>query len=118
MPRTSFRSNVVFPYSLIIKSNLSPSPPSPPLAATGHANSLTTVCNLYRMGNRDCQERFSLPMLRHAAIELTQITTGQLPHPMTELYGEQRAWGEKGACANGGCGDDRGGWWFVKLLIL
>jgi isopropylmalate/homocitrate/citramalate synthase len=56
-------------------------------AATGHANSLTTIANLHRLGNADVAARFSLPGLRSAAVEITRITTGQLPHPMTELYG-------------------------------
>jgi isopropylmalate/homocitrate/citramalate synthase len=56
-------------------------------AASGHANSLTTIANLHRLGNADVAARFSLPKVREAAIEITRITTGALPHPMTELYG-------------------------------
>lgn len=56
-------------------------------AATGHANSLTTLCNLHRLGNEYVQRTFDLPRMRDAAIDITRIATGALPHPMTELYG-------------------------------
>jgi hypothetical protein len=56
-------------------------------AACGHANSLTTLTNLHRLGNAYVQERFNMPALRTAAIRMTQLTTGADPHPMTELYG-------------------------------
>jgi hypothetical protein len=56
-------------------------------AGVGHANSLTTICNLQRLGNEDAKRRFNLPALRAAAIEATHICTGEAPHPQTELYG-------------------------------
>jgi hypothetical protein len=56
-------------------------------AACGHANSLTTITNLIKMGNKDAQARFNLPKMREAAIEMTMICTGAMPHPNTELYG-------------------------------
>ena len=56
-------------------------------ASTRHANSLTTLCNLHRLGNQHVQKKFNLPKLRQAAIDMTVIITGQPPHPMMELYG-------------------------------
>ena len=56
-------------------------------AASGHANSLTTVSNLIKMGNANARKRFDLAKMRAAAIEMTVICTGSEPHPSTELYG-------------------------------
>jgi len=58
-------------------------------AGTGHANSLTTITNLVRLGNKDTASRFNLASLRAAAIEATKVCTGELPHPLTELYGSR-----------------------------
>jgi hypothetical protein len=58
-------------------------------AGVGHANSLTTICNLQRLGNEDAKRRFNLATLRAAAIEATRVCTGEAPHPQTELYGSR-----------------------------
>lgn len=58
-------------------------------AAVGHANSLTTICNLQRLGNEDARQRFDLAKLRAAAIEATIICTGEPPYPQMELYGSR-----------------------------
>lgn len=56
-------------------------------AACGHANSLTTIANLHRLGNPYVRRTYNLGRLRRAAIDMTKIITGEMPHPMTELYG-------------------------------
>lgn len=56
-------------------------------AASGHANSLTTVSNLIKMSNAHARRQFDLAKMRAAAIEMTVICTGCEPHPSTELYG-------------------------------
>jgi len=58
-------------------------------AGVGHANSLTTICNLQRLGNEDARQRFNLGTLRAAAIEATRICTGEAPYPQMELYGSR-----------------------------
>ena len=58
-------------------------------AAAGHANSLTTIANLHRLGNSHVRKTFNLARLRQAAIDMTKIITGGPPHPMTELYGSR-----------------------------
>lgn len=58
-------------------------------AGCGHSNSLTTIANLVRLGNKDAESRFHLGNLRKGAIKATQIVTGNMPHPMTELYGSR-----------------------------
>ena len=58
-------------------------------AATGHANSLTTVTNLHRHGNSAVQKKYNLMAMRKAAIAIERIVTGEDPHPMTELYGSR-----------------------------
>jgi hypothetical protein len=57
-------------------------------AVCGHANSLTTITNLVRIGNARVGSRFNLAQLRRAAVRATVIASGAPPHPMTELYGE------------------------------
>eukprot|EP01033_Poteriospumella_lacustris_P002947 gene2947-2155_t len=56
-------------------------------AITGHASSLMTLTNLARLGNRRVLERFNLPKLREAAIRVTEITTGAVPHEKHEILG-------------------------------
>lgn len=56
-------------------------------AAMGHASSTVTILNLIRMGNKKVLRNFNCAELRNAAIAVTQITTGQLPHPKQPVYG-------------------------------
>ena len=58
-------------------------------AAFGHACSSITLMNLVRMGNRKVMNKFNCKYLRHAAIEVTRITTGMTPHPRQCMYGER-----------------------------
>ena len=58
-------------------------------AAFGHACSSITLLNLICMGNKKVQKRYNCTYLRNAAIEVTKITTGILPHPRQCLYGER-----------------------------
>lgn len=55
----------------------------------GHSCSITTLVNLARLGNEKVKERYNLPALHRAAVEITKITTGSMPHPRTEVYGAQ-----------------------------
>jgi isopropylmalate/homocitrate/citramalate synthase len=55
----------------------------------GHSCSITTLVNLARLGNTKVKERYNLPALHRAAVEITKITTGLAPHPRTEVYGAQ-----------------------------
>ena len=50
-------------------------------AAVGHASSTVSIMNLIRMGNTKVQKKFNCTYLREAAINVTKITTGLLPHP-------------------------------------
>ncbi|KAK3263231.1 hypothetical protein CYMTET_27950, partial [Cymbomonas tetramitiformis] len=56
-------------------------------AAVGHACSAQTITNMARYGN-PC-EGYNVGALRNAAVEITKITTGEEPHPLTELYGSR-----------------------------
>ena len=58
-------------------------------AAFGHACSSITLLNLICMGNKKVLKRYNCTYLRNAAIEVTKITTGILPHPRQCLYGER-----------------------------
>lgn len=58
-------------------------------AQTGHANSLPTIVNLQRLGNKDALCRYNAAQLRTAAIDITRVVTGQAPAPHTELYGSR-----------------------------
>ena len=58
-------------------------------AALGHACSVVTIMNLLRMGNTKVIEKYNCKKFREAAIAVTQITTGQLPHPKKPIYGER-----------------------------
>eukprot|EP00804_Cyclotella_cryptica_P020817 CCRYP_019252-RA/>CCRYP_019252-RA protein AED:0.37 eAED:0.37 QI:13/1/0.75/1/1/0.5/4/0/92 len=55
----------------------------------GHACSLTTLVNLARLGNPNISKKYNLRAIYNAAIEVTKLTTGCLPHPRTEVYGAQ-----------------------------
>ena len=53
-----------------------------------------TIChvqlvNLARLGNTKVTEKYNLKLLYDAAIQVTKITTGELPHGRTEVYGAQ-----------------------------
>ena len=58
-------------------------------AAMGHACSTVTIMNLVRMGNKRVLENYNCAYLRTAAINVTEITTGSLPHPKQVVYGER-----------------------------
>ena len=58
-------------------------------AAMGHACSSITLTNLIRMGNKKVLERYNCTYLRKAAIAVTNITTGDDPHPKQVVYGER-----------------------------
>ena len=58
-------------------------------AAVGHASSLVTLMNLVRMGNKKVLKKYNCQYLRQAAINVTEITTGKLPHFREEIYGER-----------------------------
>ena len=56
-------------------------------AAVGHASSIVSIMNLICMGNTKVQKKFNCTYLREAAINVTKITTGLLPHPKQVIYG-------------------------------
>ena len=56
-------------------------------AAVGHASSSVTMMNLVRMGNTKILKKYNCTYLRKAAIAVTKITTGVLPHPKQVVYG-------------------------------
>ena len=58
-------------------------------AALGHACSVITIMNLIRMGNTKVLAKYNCTHLREAAIRVTEITTGQPPHPKQTIYGER-----------------------------
>ena len=58
-------------------------------AALGHACSVVTIMNLIRMGNTKVLAKYNCTHLREAAIRVTEITTGQPPHPKQTIYGER-----------------------------
>lgn len=45
--------------------------------------------NLARLGNKNVAKKYNLSALHEATIKVTQITTGDKPHPRTEVYGSQ-----------------------------
>lgn len=55
----------------------------------GHSCSLTTLVNLARLGNKRVSEKYNLRALYDSAIEITKITTGELPPGRTEVYGKR-----------------------------
>ena len=58
-------------------------------AALGHACSSITMMNLVRLGNKKILKKYNCTQLRKAAIAVTKITTGKLPHPKQVVYGER-----------------------------
>jgi hypothetical protein len=58
-------------------------------AGTGAGCSLLTLTNLARYGNKHITQMVNFPRMYHAAKEICLITTGQEPHPKTELYGSR-----------------------------
>lgn len=58
-------------------------------AALGHACSSITMMNLVRMGNTKILEKYNCTQLRKAAIAITKLTTGKMPHPKQVVYGER-----------------------------
>ncbi len=58
-------------------------------AANGHASSIVTIMNLIRMGNEKVKKRYKCHYLRSAAINITELTTGDPPHPRQAIYGER-----------------------------
>ena len=58
-------------------------------AALGHACSAITLMNLVRLGNEKVLKRYKCTELRRAAIKVTEITTGNGPHPKHPVYGER-----------------------------
>ena len=57
--------------------------------ALGHACSSVTLMNLVRLGNNKVLERYNCTELRRAAIKVTEITRGRIPHPKQPVYGER-----------------------------
>lgn len=47
------------------------------------------LVNLARLGNQNVIKKYNLRAMYNAAIEVTKLTTGCLPHPRTEVYGAQ-----------------------------
>ena len=58
-------------------------------AAMGHACTSITLMNLIQMGNKKVLQQFNCTELREAAIAVTNITTGNNPHPKQIVYGER-----------------------------
>jgi hypothetical protein len=58
-------------------------------AGTGVGSTLMTLTNLARLGNQQVTQMFHFPRLYEAAREITLRTTGEEPHPKTEIYGER-----------------------------
>uniref|UniRef100_A0A1X7U6U0 EF-hand domain-containing protein n=2 Tax=Amphimedon queenslandica TaxID=400682 RepID=A0A1X7U6U0_AMPQE len=50
-------------------------------AAVGHACSSVTMMNLIRLGNQKILKKYNCTQLRKAAIAVTKLTTGKMPHP-------------------------------------
>jgi hypothetical protein len=47
------------------------------------------LVNLARLGNENVKKKYNLHNIYDAAIEVTKLTTGTMPHPRTEVYGAQ-----------------------------
>ena len=58
-------------------------------AAMGHASSCLTIVNLIRMGNKKVLDKFNCSKLRAASRAVTEITTGNPPHPKQPVCGER-----------------------------
>jgi len=58
-------------------------------AGLGHADSTTTILNMIRLGNTAVLKQYNCKYLRDAAINVTKLTTGSLPHPKQPIYGER-----------------------------
>ena len=58
-------------------------------AALGHACSTVTIINLLRLGNTKVAAKYNLTQFRDAAIYVTKVTTGGLPHHKKPIYGER-----------------------------
>ena len=58
-------------------------------AALGHACSTLTIMNLLRLGNKKVSDKYNITKLRDAAIYVTKVTTGSLPHPKKPIYGDR-----------------------------
>lgn len=58
-------------------------------AAVGHACSTVALMNLVRLGNKKVLQRYNCTALRNAARNITEITTGEKPHPKQIVYGER-----------------------------
>ncbi len=58
-------------------------------AALGHASSSVAMMNLIRLGNTKILSEYNCTYLRKAAIAVTKITTGKMPHPKQVIYGER-----------------------------
>ena len=56
-------------------------------AAMGHASSSVILTNLIRLGNKKVLETYNCKEFRKAAIRVTEVTTGKLPHPKQVVYG-------------------------------
>lgn len=57
-------------------------------AGVGHVSSLVTLTNLARLNNKYVLENYDFPKLRKAAIAVTHASTGNLPSPIEEVYGD------------------------------
>ena len=58
-------------------------------ASIGNASSCVTLMNLVRFGNKKVLGKFNCTYLRQAAINVTKITTGQLPHSKQPIFGQR-----------------------------
>ena len=56
-------------------------------AAMGNASSCVTILNLLRLGNKKVLKKYNCQYLRKAAINVTKLTTGILPHEKQPIYG-------------------------------
>jgi len=55
----------------------------------GNAASSVTLLNLIRLGNKKVLKKFNCQYLRHAAINVTKLSTGQLPPMKQPVYGQR-----------------------------
>ena len=56
-------------------------------ASMGNAPSCVTLLNLIRLGNKKVLKKFNCTYLRKAAINVTKITTGKMPHDKQPVFG-------------------------------
>ncbi|CAH1791980.1 unnamed protein product [Owenia fusiformis] len=58
-------------------------------ASMGQASSCVTLLNMIRLGNKKVLKQYNCQHLRKAAIEVTKISTGKLPHDKQPVFGRR-----------------------------